>query len=71
MYAAEHNVPRLAPRGGQLRELQTVAGEVGKADHLVALVMMSEDAQRRAELLLALGDALGQLVARHAVVLQR
>ena len=48
----------LAPvSAADLRELVAVAGEVGKADHFVALVVVAQNHGRRAQLRARLGDA--------------
>ncbi len=72
MHAAEHDVlrPGLADLlGGELGELEAVAGEVGEADDLVLLIVMAEDDEVRAQLGLARGDGLAELLVAHAVVL--
>jgi hypothetical protein len=70
--AAEDHVLRVA-LGGGLGELVAVAGEVGEADDLVALVVMAEDEGIRAELLTCGCDArvhgvvgLGEVVVERA-----
>ena len=52
VHAAEHDVVGLGALGGLLRELERVAGDVGELDDLVALVVVAEDEDLRAELVL-------------------
>ena len=55
--AAEHDVVGLVARGGGLRQLQRIADDVGKLDDFVALVMVAENDEARAERGLGLRDA--------------
>ena len=52
-----------------MTEPQTVARKVRKLNHLVVLIMMSEDAQALAEFSLPRGDPLAQLHCCHLIVL--
>src|SRR3546814_11318899 len=56
MHAAEHDELGIRIRG-ELRQLQRVAGEIGVLEHLIALVMMAEDAKPLAENFLDGNDA--------------
>ena len=56
MHAAENNVLRFS-FGGDFGELVAVAGEVGEANHFVALVVVAEQDGRGAEVRACLGDA--------------
>src|SRR3546814_2298496 len=56
MHAAEHDELGIRIRG-ELRQLQRVAGEIGVLEHLIALVMMAEDAKPLAENFLGGNDA--------------
>ncbi len=58
----------LHPLGGELAELEAVAGEVGIPDHLVLLVVVSEDNQLVPHLGLARRDGVGELVVGHLVI---
>ena len=49
VHAAEDDVLRLRPGGGELSELERITGVVRVADHLVALVVMAENDQPLAQ----------------------
>ena len=55
--AAEHDEVGLRTRGGELGQLEGVAGEVRVPDHLVPLVVMAEDDQAAPQRLPGLQDA--------------
>ena len=58
--------------GGGLRELVAVAGKVGEADHLVALVVVPQHNRLRAQLGAGRTDPrVHRLVRLHQVVVQR
>jgi hypothetical protein len=68
VHAAEDDVLGGGLRGGQARQLQRVAGEVGELDDLVALVVVAEDDDALAERPLRGGDPLVHLVVGQAEV---
>ncbi len=71
VHAAKHNVLG-ARRRGRLRQLVAVAGEVGKAHHLVALVMVAQNHGGRAQLRARRGNALvHRVVGQRQIVFQR
>ena len=49
MHAAEHDELGFRMRGGLARQAERIAGVVGEPDHLVALVVMTENHQPAAE----------------------
>ena len=65
VHAAKDDVLRVG-LGRNFRELVAVAGEVGKADHFVALVVVAQQNRRRAQLCARRGNA-----RVHGVVGQR
>ena len=62
MHAAEHNVLSIGARC-LLRQFVRVAAKIGKADDLIALVMVAQDDRARAQDISGLSDA-----AVHAVI---
>ena len=58
VHAAENDVLGFLAAGGLLRKLQRIAAIVGELDDLVALVMVAQDHQARAERRLGARDAL-------------
>src|ERR1043165_3392700 len=66
--AAEDYEVCFGPPGGKLRELEGVARVVGVADYVVALVMVAEDDESRAQAPSCRLDALVQLRLRHPEV---
>ena len=68
MDATEHDRAAGTALGGELTELVTIAPEVRVADHLVLLVMVSQDQERVAELALCRKDSLVQLGLRSIAV---
>ena len=68
VHAAEDDVVGVAAAGRLLGELEGVAAEVGPADDLVALVVVAEDDQPRAEPRLRRREATHGLFARHRAI---
>jgi hypothetical protein len=62
VHAAEDDVLRLRTLGRPLREFEAVAAHVGELNYVLALVMMPEDDEARAELFPRDADAFGDLI---------
>ena len=71
VHAAENNVVGLLLLGGDLREPEAVAGEIGEVDDLVALVVVAEEDDARSEPGLRGGDARGEVGVGGFGVLRR
>ena len=64
VHAAEHDVGRAVVVSGEPGELEGVADRVGPTDHLVPLVVVTEDHQSVSERVLRGRDARGELCIR-------
>ena len=71
VHAAEDHEVGFAVAGAVLRQLPRVAGVVRELDHLVALIVMPENQQSRAELRPCRGDAAVHLLNRQPEILLR
>ena len=68
VHAAEDDVVGLGVGRGAARQLKRIAAEVGVADDLVALVVMPQDSEARAELRPGLRDAPVGFLLRHTEI---
>ena len=68
VHAAEDDVVGVRARGALPREAERVADEVGELDHLVALVVVAEDEQPRAERRLRRRDPAVHLLVVEAAI---
>ena len=71
VHTAENDVAPICV-GGNLREFVGVAGVVGKANHFIALIMVSENHAIAPELTTSIGDALiHRVIGEDERVIQR
>ena len=69
VHAAEHDVVGVRPLRHLTGKTEGVAGVVGELDHLVALIVMTEDDEPRAERRARRGNAAIHLVVRQTEIL--
>src|SRR5262245_8414792 len=71
VHATEHDVVGFGASGDLTRELEGIAGVVGELDHLVALIVVTQDHELAAERRARFGNAPHHLLVRESQILFR